>query len=90
VVLGAAIVFGPVVWLLGRWREAAVHDPASAWGAQWLSEQLSSHPYVTGGTILFGMALSSGLVMLILVIAAKQLAARLTNRSHHGQRGIRS
>jgi len=29
VVLGAAVVFGPVVWLLERWREALARDPAS-------------------------------------------------------------
>ncbi len=44
VVLGATIVFGPVVWLLERWREALARDPASTWGAQWISEQLSAHP----------------------------------------------
>jgi hypothetical protein len=84
VVLGATIVFGPVIWLLERWREALARDPSSAWGAQWLSEQLSAHPYLTLGSLLLSVAFSSGLVMLGLVRAAKRLTARLTN---HGRSG---
>jgi hypothetical protein len=30
VVLGAALVFGPAIWLIGRWREAVVRDPGGA------------------------------------------------------------
>jgi hypothetical protein len=84
VVLGAAIVFGPVIWLLERWREAVARDPGSAWGAKWLGEQLSAHPYLTSGALLLGVAFSSGLVMLILVSAAKWLATRLTDRARSG------
>jgi hypothetical protein len=87
VVLGAAVVFGPVVWLLERWREAVARDPASAWGARWLGEQLSAHPYAVVGTLLLGVAFSGGLVMLILVVLAKRLAARLTARARSGRRG---
>jgi hypothetical protein len=89
VVLGAAFVFGPVVWLLERWREAAVRDQASAWGAQWLGERLSTHPYPTAGALLLGVALSSGLVMLVLFTVAKRLAARLAGRARPGQRSTR-
>jgi hypothetical protein len=31
VVLGVSILFGPVIWLLERWREAITYDPTSAW-----------------------------------------------------------
>jgi hypothetical protein len=89
VVLGAAVVFGPVIWLLERWREAVARDPASAWGARWLGEQLSAHPYLTGGALLLAVALASGLVMLILVSLAKRLAARLTVRARARQRSTR-
>jgi hypothetical protein len=74
VVVGSAIVFGPVVWLLKRWSEAVERDPASTWGARWLGEHLSAHPYLTGGALLLGLVLSSGLVMLMVVYAAKRLA----------------
>jgi hypothetical protein len=84
VVLGAAIVFGPVIWLLERWREAVARDPGDAWGAKWLGEQLSAHLYLTSGALLLGVAFSSGLVMLILVSAAKRLAARLIDRARSG------
>jgi hypothetical protein len=80
VVIGATIVFAPLVWLLQRWSETVARDPANAWGARWLGELLSAHPYLTGGVLLFGVALSSGIVMLIVVYAAKRLAARLTDR----------
>jgi hypothetical protein len=90
VVLGAAVVFGPVVWLLERWREEVVRDPASAPGAQWLGERLSAHPYLTGGALPLGVTLSSGLVILILLSVAKRLAARLAARPRPGQRSTRS
>ena len=83
------MVFGPILWLVGRWREAAVRDPASAPGAQWLGEWLTAHPYLAAGTLLVGIALCSGLVMLVLVGLAKQLAARLTSRARTGQRSTR-
>lgn len=86
VVLGAAVVFGPVVWLLERWREALVRNPASAWGAQWLGERLSAHPYLTAGALLLGAALSGGLVVLVLFIVARRLAARLAGRARSGRR----
>ncbi len=89
VVFGAAVVFAPVVWLLERWREALARDPASAWGAQWLSERLSTHPYLTAGTLLLGVALSGGLVVIILFTVAKRLAARLAGRARPGQRSTR-
>ena len=89
VVLGAAMVFGPVIWFLGRWREAIVSDPGSAWGARWLGEQLSAHPYLTVGVLLLGVALWGGLVMLALIHVAKRLAARLANREGSGQRSTR-
>ena len=89
VVLGAAVVFGPVVWLLERWREAVVRDPASAWGAQWLGERLSAHPYLTAGVLLLGAALCGGLVAIILLTVAKRLAARLAGRARPGQRSTR-
>ena len=89
VVLGAALVFGPVIWFLGRWREAVVRDPGSAWGARWLGEQLSAHPYLTVGVLLLGVAFSSGLVMLVLVSVAKRLAARLAARPRPDHRSTR-
>ena len=79
-VLGAAVVFGPVLWLLERWRGALARDPASAWGAQWLGERLSAHPYLTAGVLLLGAALCGGLVAIILLTVAKRLAARLYGR----------
>jgi hypothetical protein len=81
VVLGAAVVFGPLLWLLERWLEAVARDPASAWGAPWLGEQLSAHPYLTVGALLIFVTLSSGLVMLMLLGVCKWLAARLTDRA---------
>jgi hypothetical protein len=81
VVLGATIVFGPVIWLLERWREALARDPSNAWGAQWLSEQLSAHAYLTLGALLLGVVFLGGLVMLILFSLAKWLTARLIDRA---------
>ena len=72
VVFGAAIMFGPVIWFLGRWQEAVACDPRSA---RWLGEQLAAHPYLTVGVLLPGVALWGGLVMLILVSGTKRLAA---------------
>jgi hypothetical protein len=89
VVLGGAVVFGPAVWLLARWREAVAHDSASAWGAPWLADQLSAHPYLTAGALLGGVVFSSGLVMLILVGLAKRLATRLTAGARSGRRSMR-
>ncbi len=89
VVLGAAIVFGPVIWLLSRWREALPRDPGSAWGAGWLGERLPAHPYLTTGVLLLGTALASGLVMLILVSVAKRLASRLAERARTNRRSNR-
>jgi hypothetical protein len=80
VVLGAAIVFAPAIWLLQRWSEAVARDPADAWGARWLGEHLTAHPYLTAGVVILGILLSSGVVMLILVSLAKRLAARLAGR----------
>lgn len=79
-VLGAAIVFAPVVWLVERWSEARARDPADAWGARWLGDQLAAHPYPTVVTLLLGVMLSGGLVMLALVIVARRLASRFTHR----------
>ena len=90
VVLGAALVFGPVVWLLERWREAVVRDPGSAWGARWLGEELSVHLYLTIGVLLLGVALASGMVMLMLVSVAKRLATRLADRARSEDRSTRS
>ena len=89
VVLGAAVMFAPVIMVLARWREAVAQDPASAWGALWLAEQLSAHPYLTSGALLLGVTFSSGLVMLILVVIAKRLATRLTSGTRSGRRSIR-
>ena len=80
VVVGAAIVFAPAIWLLQRWSEAVARDPADAWGARWLGEHLTTHPYLTAGAVLFGIALSSGVTMLLIVRVAKRLADRLTGR----------
>jgi hypothetical protein len=80
VVVGSTIVFGPVVWALQRWGTTVARDPMEAWGARWLVEHLSVHPYLTGIALLVGVVLSSGIVMLIVVYAAKLLAARLTDR----------
>jgi hypothetical protein len=80
VVIGSAIVFAPVVWLLQRWSHAVARDPADAWGARWLGEHLAAHPYLTVGVLLLGVALSSGVLMLLIVRVAKRLAARLTGR----------
>ena len=83
VVLGATIVFAPLIWLLNAWLEALARDPNSAsWGAQWLGTQLSAHPYPILGVLFLGVALLGALVMLLLLRVAKQLAARLT---HHGR-----
>jgi hypothetical protein len=90
VVLGAAIMFEPVVWLIGRWREAVGRDPGSAWGARWLGEQLSAHPSLTIGLLLLGVALASGLVILILGSVAKRLADRLTDRARSARQSNRS
>ena len=89
-VLGAAIVFGPVVWLLEGWSASVARDPAGTWGALWLGEQLSAHPYPTGGALLLGVTFSSGLVMLILVGAARRLAPRLTDHARSERRSTRS
>jgi hypothetical protein len=82
VMIGASIVFGPVIWPLERWREALSRDPTSAWGAQWLGEQLSAHLYLTLGALLLGVAFLGVLVMMILASVAKRLAARLLGRAH--------
>ena len=89
VVLGAAIVFGPVIWFLERWGEAVVRDPGNAWGARWLGEQLSAHPYLTVGVLLLGVALPSGLVVLVLIHVAKRLATRLADRALSDRRSTR-
>ena len=75
-------MYAPAIWFVQRWSESAVRDPANAWGARWLGEHLSAHPYLTGGALLLGLVLSSGLVMLMVVYAAKWLAARLVG---HGR-----
>ena len=79
VVVGSAIVFAPTIWLLQRWSEAVAHDPADVWGAWWLGEHLTAHPYLTAGVVFLSIVLSSGMVVLILVSLAKRLAARLTD-----------
>ena len=89
VVVGSALVFAPVVWLLQRWSEAVARDPAGAWGARWLGEHLSAHPYVTSGLLLFGVVLSSALVMLTVVYVAKWLASRLVGRGRFPAPGDR-
>jgi hypothetical protein len=80
VVVGSAIVFAPAIWLLQRWSEAVAHDPADVWGARWLGEHLTAHPYLTAGVVFLSILLSSGVFMLILVSLAKRLADRLTDR----------
>jgi hypothetical protein len=89
VVVGAAIVFAPAIWLLQRWSEAVARDPADTWGARWLGEHLTTHPYLTAGAVLLSIVLSSGMVMLILVSLAKRLAARLTDRGRPPASGSR-
>jgi hypothetical protein len=78
VAVGAAFVFAPAIWFMQRWSEAVARDPADAWGARWLAEHLTAHPYLTTGAVLLGIALSSGVVMLLMVRVAKRLAARLS------------
>jgi hypothetical protein len=80
VVISATFVFAPAIWLLQRWSEAVARDPADAWGARWLGEHLTAHPYLTAGVVFLSIVLSSGTVMLILVSLAKWLAARLIDR----------
>jgi hypothetical protein len=80
VVIGTTIVFAPMVRVLQRWSRAVARDPMGTLGARWLAERLSAHPYLTGGALLLGVVLFSGIVMLIVVYAAKRLAARLTDR----------
>jgi hypothetical protein len=80
VVLGSVMVFGPAVWLLERWGGALSRDPATAWGAKWLGERLTAHPYLTFGVLLLGVLLAGGLVMFLVVLAAKRLALRFTDR----------
>jgi hypothetical protein len=80
VVVGSTIVFAPAIWLLQRWSEAVAHDPADAWGARWLGEHLTAHPYLTAGVVFLSILLSSGTVMLMIVWAAKRLAAWLAGR----------
>src|SRR5918996_3199066 len=73
VIVGSALVFAPAIWLLQRWSEAVARDPADAWGARWLGEHLTAHPYLTAGVVFLSLVLSSGVVMLILVSLAKRL-----------------
>src|ERR687890_1753290 len=80
VVVGCALVFAPAIWLLQRWSEAVARDPADAWGARWLGEHLTAHPYLTAGGVFLSIVLASGMVMLILVSLAKRLAGRLAGR----------
>ena len=80
VVIGSTLAFAPVVWLLQRWSEAVARDPADAWGARWLAEHLSAHPYLTGVALLLSVVLCGGIIMLTVVYAAKRLAARLADR----------
>jgi hypothetical protein len=80
VVVGATIVFAPAIWLVQHWSDAVASDPADAWGARWLGENLTAHPYLTAGALLLSIALSSGVLMLIIVRVAKGLAAWLTGR----------
>src|SRR5215210_4578766 len=89
VVVGAAIVFAPAIWLLQRWTDAVGRDPADAWGARWLGEHLTAHPFLTAGFVFLSIVLSSGTVMLILVSLAKRLAARLTDRGRPPASGSR-
>ena len=78
--LVVAAFVAPVVWLVQRWSVAVARDPAGVWGANWLVERLSVHPYLTGGALLLGLVLFSGLAMLMVVYAAKRLAGRLVGR----------
>jgi hypothetical protein len=80
VVIGATLVFAPLVWLSQHWSEAVTRDAADSWGARWLGEHLSAHPYLTGGALLLVVLISSGIVMLVVVRVAKRLAALLTDR----------
>ena len=81
VVVGSTIVFAPAIWLLQRWSEAvALQEPADAWGARWLGENLTAHPYLTAGVVFLSLLFSSGVIMLILVSLARRLAARLVGR----------
>ena len=89
VVISATFVFAPAIWLLQRWSEAVARDPADAWGARWLGEHLTAHPYLTAGVVFLSIVLSSGTVMLILVSLAKRLAARLTDRGRPPASGSR-
>jgi hypothetical protein len=82
-VFGAAMVFGPAVWILERWLDAIARDLASA---RWLGERLSAYPYLTAGALLLGVALAGGLVMLVLFTVAKRLAARFAGSARNGQR----
>jgi hypothetical protein len=77
VVVGSAVVFGPIIRALQRWGATVARDPANAWGARWLVERLSAHPYLTGVALLLGVVLCSGIAMLTVAYAAKRLAARL-------------
>ena len=80
VLISATFVFAPAIWLLQRWSEAVARDPADAWGARWLGEHLTAHPYLTAGVVFLSILLSSGTVMLTIVWAAKRLAAWLAGR----------
>jgi hypothetical protein len=77
VVVGATVVFAPAIWLVQRWSEVVARDPADTWGARWLAEHLTAHPYLMAGAVLLGIALSGGVIMLLIVRLAKRLAARL-------------
>src|ERR687889_231536 len=89
VVVGAAIVFAPAIWLLQRWSETVARDPADAWGARWLGEHLTAHPYLTAGVVLLSTVLSSGIVMLVLASLAKRLAPWLPDRGKPPASGSR-
>jgi hypothetical protein len=89
VVVGSAIVFAPAIWLLRRWGEAVAQEPADAWGARWLGEHVTAHPYLTAGVVFLSIVLSSGMVMLILVSLAKRLVALLTDRGRPPASGSR-
>jgi hypothetical protein len=89
VVVGATFVFAPAIWLVQRWNEAVARDPAGAWGAQWLGEQLTAHPYLTAGAVLLGIVLSSGVILLLIVRVAKRLAARFADRGRSSVSGGR-
>ena len=89
VVVGSTIVFTPAIWLLQRWTDAVAHDQADAWGARWLGEHLTAHPYLTAGIVFLSIVLASGVVMLILVSLAKRLAAWLPDRGQPPASGSR-